>query len=103
MSGNVDEWVQDCYHENYEGAPTNGGAWSTGCSSSGFVLRGGIWNRYEAKYTRAAHRGMGRAAQLNGFIGFRVARTLPASEIPGASPAKAPEATGTTRSKPAKR
>lgn len=103
MSGNVDEWVQDCYHENFEGAPSNGGAWSTGCTSSSFVLRGGIWNRYEAKYTRAAHRGAGRAAQLNGFIGFRVARTLPANETPGAAPtqpAKAPEATG---AKPVKR
>jgi formylglycine-generating enzyme required for sulfatase activity len=77
MSGNVDEWVQDCYHDSYEGAPSNGSAWSTGCTQTGFVLRGGIWNRYEAKYTRAAYRSLGRAVQLNGFIGFRVARTPP--------------------------
>jgi len=40
MYGNVLEWVQDCYHKNYRGAPTNGSARETGdCSSR--VLRGG--------------------------------------------------------------
>lgn len=29
MSGNVNEWVQDRYHENYNGAPTDGSAWGT--------------------------------------------------------------------------
>ena len=27
MAGNVFQWVQDCYHENYDGAPTDGSAW----------------------------------------------------------------------------
>ena len=30
MSGNIWEWVADCYHENYIGAPADGSAWMTG-------------------------------------------------------------------------
>jgi formylglycine-generating enzyme required for sulfatase activity len=43
MIGNVWEWVQDCYHGNYAGAPADGSAWeSAGCSSR--VFRGGAWD-----------------------------------------------------------
>ena len=43
MAGNVWEWVQDCYHDNYDGAPTDGSAWTSGdCSLR--VVRGGSWN-----------------------------------------------------------
>ena len=43
MHGNAQEWVQDCYHPSYEGAPNNGKAWlSNKCSTR--VLRGGAWN-----------------------------------------------------------
>ena len=28
MHGNVWEWVEDCYHDNYDGAPTDGSAWT---------------------------------------------------------------------------
>ena len=28
MHGNVWEWVQDCLHKNYEGAPTTAEAWT---------------------------------------------------------------------------
>ena len=41
-AGNVWEWVQDCWNENYAGAPTDGSAWEEGdCSQR--VLRGGAW------------------------------------------------------------
>jgi formylglycine-generating enzyme required for sulfatase activity len=76
MSGNVDEWVQDCYHDDYEGAPTNGEAWTSGCYSTGYVLRSNSWKQYEAKYTRAAHRIEGRSSFINRMVGFRVARTI---------------------------
>ena len=33
MHGNVWEWVEDCWHDNYEGAPSDGSAWKTGCDS----------------------------------------------------------------------
>ncbi|MFZ0258169.1 MAG: SUMF1/EgtB/PvdO family nonheme iron enzyme, partial [Gammaproteobacteria bacterium] len=41
-AGNVWEWVQDCWHDNYEGAPTDGSAWETDdCRFR--VFRGGSW------------------------------------------------------------
>ena len=42
MYGNVAEWVEDCYHEGYRGAPADGSAWKTGdCTHR--VVRGGYW------------------------------------------------------------
>jgi len=42
IAGNVDEWVQDCWHDDYIGAPTDGTAWTSGdCSHR--VFRGGSW------------------------------------------------------------
>ena len=42
MHGNVWEWVQDCWNDNYNGAPTDGSAWeSGGCSKRAY--RGGSW------------------------------------------------------------
>ena len=43
-AGNVAEWVEDCYHGTYEGAPDDGSAWITGdCKER--VFRGGAWNQ----------------------------------------------------------
>jgi formylglycine-generating enzyme required for sulfatase activity len=43
MNGNVREWVQDCWHSDYSGAPVDGHAWLTGdCNRR--VVRGGAWN-----------------------------------------------------------
>ena len=42
MSGDVAEWVQDCWHDSYAGTPSDGRAWeSQGCNKR--VLRGGSW------------------------------------------------------------
>src|SRR4030095_17263915 len=45
MLGNVWEWVQDCYHENYEGAPANEAAWekTDGGDCQLRVIRGSSW------------------------------------------------------------
>jgi formylglycine-generating enzyme required for sulfatase activity len=43
MHGNVWEWCQDHWHDNYEGAPTDGSAWVTGDEGSNRILRGGSW------------------------------------------------------------
>ena len=52
MHGNVWEWVQDCWNDNYEGAPVDGSAWESGdCSER--VLRGGSWGD-EPRFLRAA-------------------------------------------------
>jgi formylglycine-generating enzyme required for sulfatase activity len=46
MHGNVWEWVEDPWHKNYEGAPTDGSAWLTGGDNTRRVLRGGSWISY---------------------------------------------------------
>jgi len=43
MHGNVCEWCQDVWHDNYEGAPTDGTAWIEGGNQDRHVLRGGSW------------------------------------------------------------
>ncbi len=74
MSGNVWEWVQDTYYDNYNGAPSDGSAW-TGSGDSK-VLRGGSWGSL-ARNTRAADRTTYAPALRNDLNGFRLARTLP--------------------------
>lgn len=74
MNGNLWEWVEDCWHTTYEGAPTDGSAWMTGDCTIGTV-RGGSFPD-EAGVLRSASRySYGTyMRQLN--IGFRVVRTL---------------------------
>jgi formylglycine-generating enzyme required for sulfatase activity len=43
MHGNVWEWCQDVWHDNYDGAPVDGSAWVNGGNRSRRVLRGGSW------------------------------------------------------------
>ncbi len=74
MHGNVWEWVQDCYRDSYQGAPTDGRAVGDreGCDS---VLRGGSWND-NPKFLRSAFRNKSSPGDRNGNLGFRVARTF---------------------------
>jgi len=74
MLGNVSEWTEDCWNENYEGAPEDGRAWTTGdCSLR--VLRGGSWfDRPEL--ARSASRDSYDTTPRHFSVGFRVARTL---------------------------
>ena len=44
MHGNVWEWCEDDWHDNYKGAPTDGSAWLSGEHSGFRVVRGGSWN-----------------------------------------------------------
>ena len=98
MHGNVWEWVEDCWHDDYTGAPTSGSAWLSGCRKGNEddcvgsdswvkvckehwvgkelrVLRGGSWDN-EPENLRSANRL--RNIATNRFFngGFRVARTL---------------------------
>jgi eukaryotic-like serine/threonine-protein kinase len=43
MHGNVCEWCEDKWHDNYQGAPTNGSAWVNGDNNDYRVRRGGGW------------------------------------------------------------
>lgn len=55
MSGNVWEWVQDRYHDDYDGAPTDGSAWESP-SASYRVVRGGGFVSYGAGILRSSLR-----------------------------------------------
>jgi serine/threonine-protein kinase PpkA len=75
MIGNVWQWVEDCGHDRYDGAPADGSAWVLGdCRTR--MVRGGAWFQAPDSERSAA-----RAADDAGFriadIGFRVARSLP--------------------------
>ena len=72
MSGNVWEWVQDDWHGNFSGAPTDGRAWVDSPRVSGRVRRGGSWGS-PARLCRAAYRRGSAPAGRNGSIGFRLA------------------------------
>ena len=78
MSGNVWEWVEDCWHGSYSGAPSDGSAWTTEECADERVMRGGSgfldpWDGRSAfrigRRTTEDHRHLSR-------FGFRVARTL---------------------------
>jgi formylglycine-generating enzyme required for sulfatase activity len=75
MCGNVWEWVQDCWHDSYHGAPGNAQAWEEGGNSHERVLRGGAWND-RPRYLRAAYRVKDYANGRQIFRGFRVARSI---------------------------
>jgi len=70
MSGNVWEWCQDRWHDNYIGAPTDGSVWETG-DSSARVLRGGSWNN-NGQNCRSANRNNNSPDNRNNNIGFRL-------------------------------
>jgi formylglycine-generating enzyme required for sulfatase activity len=74
MHGNVWEWVRDCYHSSYEGAPTHGSAREQ-CDSSSRVLRGGSWYGDPAGL-RSANRDGGTASFTFFSYGFRLAQDL---------------------------
>ena len=77
MHGNVNEFVQDCWNDDYEGAPADGSAWEDGnCSRR--VIRGGSWHGYPG-YLRSAYRCRSGPAFGHRTLGFRLART-PASD-----------------------
>ena len=70
MHGNVLEWCQDVYHQTYEGAPTDGSAW-TQVDAASRVLRGGSWS-YDAPSLRSAARGKGAVDVRDSYCRFRV-------------------------------
>jgi formylglycine-generating enzyme required for sulfatase activity len=74
MVGNVWEWVEDCYHENYQGAPIDGAAWATeDCARR--TGRGGSWGSNPGS-VRSANRLRSTPVYRANSVGFRVARTL---------------------------
>jgi formylglycine-generating enzyme required for sulfatase activity len=84
MSGNVWDWLMDCYHATYgywvktgaarTGAPSDGSPWmSASCETR--VLRGASWD-FAPRYLRVAFRGWDYPGNRYNIYGLRVARTL---------------------------
>jgi len=75
MTGNVWEWVEDDWHDDYTGAPTDGSAWicnPTRCSSR--VWRGGSWGNEHPDALRSSHRDWGVPTFSDCYNGFRCAQ-----------------------------
>ena len=77
MSGNVWEWVEDCWHGHYTGAPTDGSAWleAGGGNCEGRVLRGGSWGSKPGPL-RASNRVGRRADTRDDDLGFRLVQDI---------------------------
>ena len=75
MAGNVWEWVEDCLHSNYEGAPDDGSAWVANGDCNNRILRGGSWISDPGDLPSAVRNG-DTAGGRTGSLGFRIGRTL---------------------------
>ncbi len=74
MGGTVDQWVEDCWHKNYHGAPTDGSAWrEDDCPSH--IIRSGSW-RNDSRYIRPSNRDSYDTNVRYPTHGFRIALTL---------------------------
>lgn len=85
LLGNVSEWVEDCEHPDYDGAPTNGAAWTTDCKGGFKIHRGGSYASMAAALTPHARAGGWRSNSMAIGTGFRLAldfAELPAERSP---------------------
>ena len=74
MGGNIHQWVADCWHENYQGAPSDGSAWvESDCLSR--VIRSGSWKN-DPSYVRPSNRDHYDATVRYPTHGLRVAHSL---------------------------
>jgi len=74
QAGNVWEWCEDTWHENYEGAPTNGRAWVDRASELRVIRGGGFIST--ARHARSASRRGGRPSRRWVVVGFRPAQAV---------------------------
>lgn len=73
MLGNVWEWVEDDWHDSYQGASVDGSAWIEAERAARRVFRGGSW-RVRARNARSAYRSGGGPDGHDDGLGFRCAR-----------------------------
>jgi formylglycine-generating enzyme required for sulfatase activity len=79
MHGNVWEWCQDNWHDDYQGAPIDGSSWINENDNDSHLLRGGSW--FDLPWNcRSAYRNYYGSDNHDYYVGFRVvceaARTL---------------------------
>jgi formylglycine-generating enzyme required for sulfatase activity len=76
MYGNVPEWVEDCWHDDYAGAPADGGAWiETDCTYR--VARGGAFGMDALGLRASSRTGDYPDIYFLAAPGFRCARDVP--------------------------
>jgi formylglycine-generating enzyme required for sulfatase activity len=74
MGGNIHQWVADCWHKNYQGAPSDGSPWGDNdCLSH--VMRSGSWKN-DPSYVRPSSRDQYDTGVRYPTHGFRVAQSL---------------------------
>jgi formylglycine-generating enzyme required for sulfatase activity len=78
MSGNVWEWVEDCWHKDYNGAPIDGSAWlDTNAGDCGWrVARGGSWTNFSDRLRTSKHGKFIHDIKVYN-LGFRLAQDIP--------------------------
>ena len=90
LHGNAREWVQDCWHDSYQGAPEDGSKpWEANCSDDRRVLRGGGWDDLP-DIARSAFRDRNSPDDRDFDTGFRLARTLTSSSFTPLPPEQRP-------------
>ena len=75
VAGDAAEWVEDCWHDDYRGAPADGRAWTSEGGCDRRVQRGGSWSAGRTAL-RSAHRVSPDTWSSSNYVGLRVARTL---------------------------
>lgn len=75
VHGNVWQWVQDCYHDSYDGAPADGSARTQDCAQGRRAVRGGGWDSL-AVNLRATNRDRISIGNRLNDLGFRLVREL---------------------------
>jgi formylglycine-generating enzyme required for sulfatase activity len=76
MHGNLWEWCQDHWHDNYNGIPLEGSAWVSDDETASRILRGGSW--YSVPHNcRSATRNINTPDYRGSDVGFRVVCEIP--------------------------
>jgi formylglycine-generating enzyme required for sulfatase activity/TPR repeat protein len=73
MHGNVSEWIEDCWHDNYQDHPTDGSALTSGVDCNRRVIRDGSWYTPQ-QFIESAYRTWGDTPSRSFFLGFRLAK-----------------------------
>lgn len=75
--GNVWEWQADCYHDSFEGAPTDGSAWGNGGLCNAVLDRGGGFSNIFPGHLRTANRSKAPSPDVAVYsLGFRLVREI---------------------------
>jgi formylglycine-generating enzyme required for sulfatase activity len=80
MHGNVWEWCEDPWHDDYRDAPPDGSVWRQGGIENHRVLRGGAWYCLP-ELCRSAQRHWDEVNHGGSGIGFRIACSLSAVHL----------------------